>query len=559
MIMEDHELQQLASMERFVELLTTERDSDQAINEAFFSVSEQFGIGRVVGALDIPAGKHQEVPVAQRFVLFTSEDGFDRNHECSTSYPAEKDGTMTFTAYAMPGRTFDDVAQQHIKTLLGITNLHFGKSYLTKKAEESALTQMLTGLPNSNGYLREVGKKYVMGTIEGFVAYYFNLKGFSLINKRFGQREGNEIIIRYAEEMKRFFLEDELFGHLGGDNFVALVHKGPRSEQFQHMLEGVKIYGMQDGIKVPLTISAVAGYLPIELPCAVDRIIGGPAAALSYAKRSKQMLVELTDQLSEEISRAKTIEQTFHKALANNEFTVFYQPKVNSVTGKIIGTEALTRWFENGRMISPAAFVPILEQTSQITELDLAMLELVCQDIAAWKAQGNETVPASVNFSRKDLSDPELPDKILAIINKYGIQRSEIVVEITETTSEEEQGRMADFLNRLKDLGIETSIDDFGTGYSSLSVLREFPVNEIKIDRSFINRDLGSSDEIIIQSIIDMANKLKIDVITEGVELVEQKDFLHRLGCDRIQGFLYDKPLPKDKFEQRMKEGYYKI
>ena len=106
---------------------------------------------------------------------------------------------------------------------------------------------------------------------------------------------------------------------------------------------------------------------------------------------------------------------------------------------------------------------------------------------------------------------------------------------------------------------VHEPLDDFGTGYSSLSVLREFPVGEIKIDRSFINRELGQSDEIIIRSIIDMAYKLNIDVITEGVEQVEQKDFLHRLGCDRIQGFLYDQPLPKDKFEERMKEGCYKI
>ncbi len=557
--MDDHGKNSLTSIERFIEVLSSEEDSDEAIGKALFAVSEDFGIGRVIGKLNIPVGKQQEHPVEERFVFFTSDEGFDKSSAFEMSYPADNNGMIRMTAYAMPDRAFSEETKEKLRSILNVMNLHFGRSYLVKKAEKGALTQLLTGLPNASGYLREVGKKYVMGTIEGFVAYYFNLKGFGLVNKRFGQREGNEILCRYVATVKQFFKGDELFGHLGGDNFVALIHKGPRNEAFQNILAGVEVYGIQDGVRIPLKITATAGFMPVEMPCAVDRIIGGPSEALAYAKRTKQTLVELTDKLSEEVSRAKAIEQNFQKALANNEFTVFYQPKVNSVTGEIIGTEALTRWFENGRLIPPMVFVPILEQTGQIADLDLAMLELVCKDIAAWKAHGYAAVPASVNFSRKDLSDPVLPEKILGIITKYGIERHEIIIEITETTSEEEQDQMAVFLNRLKDYNIISSIDDFGTGYSSLSVLREFPVGEIKIDRSFINRELGETDEIIIRSIIDMAGKLNIDVITEGVEQVEQKDFLHRLGCDRIQGYLYDQPLPKDKFEARMKEGKYKV
>ena len=557
--MDDHNKNSLTSIERFIDILSSGYDSESTVGKALFAVSEEFGIGRALGELSIPVGKQQEKPVEERYVFFTSDDGFDKNSSFELDYPADNNGTIRMTLYSMPGRSFCEDNYGELRTILNVLNMHFGRSYLIRKAEKGALTQLLTGLPNASGYLREVGKKYVMGSIEGFVAYYFNLKGFGLVNRRFGQREGNEILCRYVGTLKSFFKEDELFGHLGGDNFVALIHKGPRNEAFQKLLAGVETYGIQDGTKFPLTISATAGCMPIEMPCAIDRIIGGPAIAVAYAKRTKQALIELTDELSEEVNRAKAIEQNFRKALANNEFTVFYQPKVNSVTGKIIGTEALTRWFENGRLVPPTVFVPILENTGQIADLDLAMLELVCKDISIWKEKGNAAVPASVNFSRKDLSDPYLPEKILGIITKYGIERNEIIIEITETTSEEEQGQMAVFLNRLREYNIQSSIDDFGTGYSSLSVLREFPVGEIKIDRSFINRELGQSDEIIIRSIIDMAYKLNIDVITEGVEQVEQKDFLHRLGCDRIQGFLYDQPLPKDKFEERMKEGCYKI
>jgi len=153
--------------------------------------------------------------------------------------------------------------------------------------------------------------------------------------------------------------------------------------------------------------------------------------------------------------------------------------------------------------------------------------------------------------------DPALPKKIMNIIERNGVDKSEIVIEVTETSSEEESAQMIEFLNGLKELGIETSIDDFGTGYSSLGALREYPVSEIKIDRSFINKELETNDEIIIQSIIDMARKLNIDVITEGVEKIFQKDFLLKLGCDRIQGYLYDKPLPKNLFEEKLLKGKY--
>lgn len=556
--MDDNDHKRLDSLERFVSQIAKSPGLG-TVSKAAETVSEDLGIGRIICELNIPPNRNLERGRQERFVLFTAEDGFDKTSSCESIHDIPDPGTVKIIACALPGRSFDGAMETHVNTIMDLVFMHFSRYFLGEKVERSTMTQVLTGLPNTSGYLRAVGQKYVLGTISGYDSYYFNLKGFGLINKRFGQREGSEIICRYAAELKKFLEEDELLGHLGGDNFVALIHKGERSRSFQKLLLGVKVTGVQDGIEVPLTIPAVAGFMHIEMPCAVDRIIGGPSIAIAYAKRTKQMLVELTDELANEVNRAKAIEQGFRKALANNEFTVFYQPKVNSVTGKIIGCEALTRWFENGRMVSPAAFIPILEQTGQIAELDLAMLELVCQDISAWKASGNESVPASVNFSRKDLSDPFLPDKILKIIHQYSIERSDIVIEVTETTSEEEQSQMAVFLSTLREFGIETSIDDFGTGYSSLSVLREFPVGEIKIDRSFINHELEDSDEIIIRSIIDMANKLSINVITEGVEEISQKEFLHRLGCDRIQGFLYDKPLPKDQFERRLKTGYYEL
>ena len=191
------------------------------------------------------------------------------------------------------------------------------------------------------------------------------------------------------------------------------------------------------------------------------------------------------------------------------------------------------------------------------------MLKKVCADIKGWQDLGNETVPVSVNFSRRDIYDEERTPKdtanmILSVIECAGIDPGKIMIEVTETVDETEQKQLFEFMTELCLGGINTSIDDFGTGYSSLSILRDFPISEIKIDRSFINYErLGKNDEIIIQSIITMARKLGIDVITEGVETENQIEFLRNLGCYKVQGFLYDEPLTKYEWERRLTRGGY--
>lgn len=415
-------------------------------------------------------------------------------------------------------------------------------------------------LPNILGYLKEVNQNAVHGKLEGYDAYYFNVQHFSRVNDEFGYEEGTTILSRYANTLQNFIASDEVLGRLGGDNFVALIRCGERSSQFRDLLRGIPVEAhCQNGDIKQITIKSVAGIMEVTRDCSIDDIISGPATAYDYAKRNNRDSVYLNGDIFEDTNHSRLIEESFEHALNNEEFSVYYQPKVNSISGKIIGCEALSRWLYNDEVVSPRSFVPFLEQTGKIIGLDLMVLEIVCQDLAQWKAKGYETVPVSVNFSRRDLTNPELAKTIIETIEKYGVDKKDVIVEVTESASEEKYEQMANFLNDLKNFGIVSSIDDFGTGYSSLSVLREFPVNEIKIDRSFINRNLDENDKIIIQSIIDMAHKLGIEVITEGVESNEQKEFLHELGCDRIQGFLYDKPLPREEFEKRLLEDGYKL
>ena len=548
-------------VKRFVYILCGDQRSLESIKKAFYDVSSDLNIGRIISDIPNSPNENEIRLLVQNRVLFISDFGFDSKESFEFRFLTNTGSEGVTTVSPIPDHKFSEEEKDIIITLLKISDVQISRCFALSEIKESSMRQMLTGLPNADGYTRKVADKISNDTIYNYDSYYFDLKGFGLINKRFGQSEGNRMLASYAKQLNKFFKYDEVLGHLGGDNFVALVTTGERSKQFQDLvLNGIDVEGeTTEGQASKIRVYAVMGYTHIVPPISINRIISDPAMALANAKRNKKQIVELTEDISYQSIRAKVIEQSFEKALNNDEFVVYYQPKVNSITNEIIGCEALTRWFENGQMIPPMAFIPVLENSGKINKLDLYVLDKVCEDVRNWIDLGRKAVPVSTNFSRKDLSDPELPNKILEVIRKYDLPKELIVIEVTETASEEEKDQMVNFLGNLNKNGIETSIDDFGTGYSSLSVLREYPINEIKIDRSFINKKLNESDEIIIHSIIDMAKKLDIDVITEGVEIVEQKEFLHNVGCDRLQGFLYDKPLPKEEFESRLLIGRYDI
>ena len=548
----------LNAIEKFIDVLFNQRKSFGALNEAFTLVADDFNIGRVIGDIDDNAKSNELLLLAENRVIYMSDRGFDPKNSISFDFMTISEAGGRTIVSPVPEHKFNDEEKEIIRVLLQLTDIHISRYFALTQIEESAMKQRMTDLPNAAGFMRYVHRKIDNKTISDYDSYYFNLTGFGLISKRYGNKEGDAIMIRYAEQLKSFIKPGEVVGHLGGDNYVALIEKGDRSDKFQELISGITVKAHDaDNNTEPIKISCLAGYMHISPSANSDSIISGPGMALAYAKLNKIPFVELTDEIIEQANRTKTVELNFEKALENNEFVVFYQPKVNTVSGDIIGAEALARWYENGRLVSPGGFIPHLERAGKVNKLDLFVLETVCQDIKAWKDKGRKAVPCSVNFSRKDLKNPELPEKIMGIIDQYGISKDEIIIEVTETSSEEEKEMMMRFLNKLKDFGIESSIDDFGTGYSSLSALREYPIGEIKIDRSFINKELNENDEVIIKSVIDMAEKLHIDVITEGVEFVSQKEFLHKLGCDRVQGFLYDQPLPKNKFEERLLKGNY--
>ena len=406
-----------------------------------------------------------------------------------------------------------------------------------------------------------LGRLFKEGKHAQYNAYYMNLKRFGLVNRRFGQIESENILVRFGEQLKLYAQKDECVGRLGGDNFVALIKK-ERTEEFLKLLNGVDVVGYLGDEEIPVSIASAVGVLEIDDNLKdVSTVISQCAVALSVAKReSDKHYVFVTKELSGRIYREKQLTERFHQALQDHDFVVYYQPKVETNRYTMVGAEALARWMCDGEMISPAEFIPVLERDSSICKLDFYIFEQVCKDIAEWKTEGVEPVRISVNFSRKHLSNPNFANKILTLMEQYQIEPRYVEIELTETMDEEEQGMLTSFMNEMYEKQICTAIDDFGTGYSSLNLLRSFPVEVLKLDKSLIDEgESVENDQIILTNIIHLAKQLNMDVVMEGVETWEQVEFLHDVDCNIVQGFLFDKPMPKNQFDQRMRNKTYDI
>jgi len=290
-----------------------------------------------------------------------------------------------------------------------------------------------------------------------------------------------------------------------------------------------------------------------------EGIIGRCSTALNVARYEKHVpYLFSTPEMHSKAIRQKQILSVFADALANGEFKPYYQPKVNTRTKTLAGAEALVRWERDGKVIAPGEFIPVLEAGDSICVLDFCIFEQVCRDIRKWLDEGIEPVRVSTNFSRRNLADPGFSGKIRDLLTTYNIPKQYIEVEVTETISEEETDKLSRFIHDMHDAEIAMAIDDFGTGYSSLNLLRDFSADVLKLDKSFIDGHTGTRrDSVVVSNVAKMANELDMSVITEGVEKWEQVEFLESVNINMVQGFLFDKPLPKDAFEKRLRNKVY--
>ena len=251
-----------------------------------------------------------------------------------------------------------------------------------------------------------------------------------------------------------------------------------------------------------------------------------------------------------QILRERKIENQMDEALASNQFKVYLQPKYSLKTLQPVGAEALVRWLhpEKG-LIPPAEFIPLFEKNNFVIKLDFFMFESICKQQRMWMAQGLSPLLISVNFSRKHLSHSDFAENLMAVVKKYDVPPDCLELEVTESAVFDNIDVLASVFKALNDFGFKISIDDFGTGYSSLNLLKELPVDVLKMDKEFFNETtLSRRGEKVVESVIQMAHSLDIKVVAEGVETQDQIDFLKKIGCDIIQGYYFAKAMPVEDF-----------
>lgn len=432
--------------------------------------------------------------------------------------------------------------------------------YQNQQIRIAERTDIRTGLANEHGCIEWIRTRKSDVNLEDYAAVYFDLAKYTLINRKYGVDVGNQILSSYAGAFAEKLEPDEFMGHQTGDQFIAIVRK-ENLPKILELMKGLPVnFKDETGEIVTESIAARAGVYEIDKKdIKGEEVVTYCRTALDHARSlgSKQV-VYMTQELMNAIEDRKRFDLDIRYALEHDEFVPFYQPKVNSKTNMVCGAEALARWIHKDRIIDPGDFIPFMERNESICDLDMYMLRKICADITQWRKEGMEIPPISVNFSRRNLADPDLAKKIDKVVKESGIPKELIEIEITETVDEFPLSTLKEFVDSLRALGYGTSIDDFGCGNSSMSVLREINFDTMKIDKGFIDRD-DVKDQTILDHIIKLAIDIGLKIVAEGVEQSAQVETLKNLGANVIQGYFYDRPLPKEKMFERLKNPKYEM
>lgn len=420
------------------------------------------------------------------------------------------------------------------------------------------LTDTLSGIPNTNAFMKTCSEIIRDGKGSEYFAIYFNIKNMKLINRKYGSKTGDVILADYARKVYSFANVDEIVARWGGDNFVAMFKKYRLSEILA-MLDQVVIpvYRENEVEECKISFRAAIYELTGEEKIA-GQVMGQVTTTYATIKQSKSNIIYFDEQLGKKILHNNMVEERLEPALKKKEFIVYYQPKVSMDDNNLIGAEALVRWRHEGKLISPNEFIPICENNGFVQKIDFYVLEQVCQDIREWLDQGIEMVKISFNFSKQHFTERHVAERINQIAEKYNIPKQYLEVEFTETAYIDEFDNLVETIDELHALDIHSSIDDFGTGYSSLSLLQNIRFNTLKLDKSFLNKYANNKrNRAVVANIIQMAKELEMDIVAEGIETSEEFKYLKMLSCDVAQGYLFDRPLPKEEFEERLKNKHY--
>ena len=469
-----------------------------------------------------------------------------------------------YTVYQKKDETdWNDDEKDIIEYLIRIIYVMNGRSRLMKLAEKMKFYDNELQIHNIKYFISYVNRVVQEKKAGDYTAMFFNLKKFSVINQQLGRNTGTLVMKNYVHMIDEKLTRDEVVARVGGDNFVLFVNK-EKADDILEILSGASVlYDEQSGSRVNVSANVGVFEIPEENSFKnhsdiMDRI----ATALNVARSNgTRDIIYFDDHMLMNKRQELMVSGTFSEAIANEEFVIYYQPKISVHDNSLYGAEALCRWIHDERLIMPAEFIPMLEKNQEICELDFYMLEHVCRDIRRWIDAGKRVVRVSVNFSRRHLADVDLLEHILETIDKYKVPHEFIEIELTETTTDVEFNDLKRIVRGLQENGIMTAVDDFGIGYSSLNLIRDIPWNVLKIDKSFLPVPgdlLADEKKLMFKYVVAMAQSIGLECIVEGVETEEQLSILKDNACEFAQGYYFDKPLPVDEFERKLDDFIYR-
>ena len=421
----------------------------------------------------------------------------------------------------------------------------------------------LTGLPNRGQFYASLTHSLAQAAEHQWAVavLFMDLDRFKNVNDTLGHTIGDDLLRQFSSRLVDCLRVRDTIGRFGGDEFAAILVLPEGAQHSVGVVDKIreamrKPFDLQ-GHEVTVTVSIGISVYPDDGVDA-DTLIQYADTAMYRAKEAgRDAFRFFTAEMNAQSMARLDMENALRRAIENEEFVLFFQPKVNIISGRISGAEALIRWRRPGHgMVSPALFIPLLEETGLIVRVGNWVLDEACKKISEWGASSIGPVHLSVNVSGIQFFVGGLEEEVLKAIRKYDIAPDLLELELTESSLMSNAEETISVLRNLKALGIQISIDDFGTGYSSLAYLKRFPIDKLKIDIAFVREVTSNPDDAaIVLAIISMAHSMKLEVIAEGVENDAQLAYLRRHGCDEMQGYYFSRPVPQEEFEQMLMGG----